>query len=427
MKDIPPKLKSAILRGRCIAFVGAGFAMPVVPGWGELLRLIAKSLGQELIPASNASAFDLEAMGQALQDRAANAGRGAWAGLVREALEEAGREHPRAGLEVRCNRLQSIPFKAILTTNFDTSLSGSPTNRDTYWQVLRADQRPGWQLPDADLNDNWRRPPIIKLHGDVDGAEPGNLVFSRRDYRRLVYGDGHYANFVRAVFAGYTVLFLGVSFTDAYLNELRSEVLSMLHEPSREGDPWGYAIQIGKAPEIVEFFEQHESIVTLSAKDPAEFDEWLEVIANATSVEGRLKTLLHGRTVVWVDANPANNVRGRELFQKCGANVQLLESEEGLVDAHAEADLLLTQFGYDDAGRHRAIRVLEKVNRWKERPPVIVFAAASAPDDELGRQLVKTNRKECLRHGAFEYTTRWSELYRLVESLFDRAPGDLTS
>ena len=38
--------------------------------------------------------------------------------------------------------------------------------------------------------------------------------------------------FLRSLFATSTVLFLGVSFTDAYLNELRSEVLAMLDHRS---------------------------------------------------------------------------------------------------------------------------------------------------------------------------------------------------
>ncbi len=416
MKHVPPDLKSAILRGRCIAFVGAGFAMPVVPTWGALLQRIGEGLDSPVTLPAQPTAFQFEAIGQGLQDEARKRAPDEWKKRVRAALDEAAAaSDQRPGLAARSKWLRSIPFKAILTTNFDSSLSGAATNLETYWNVLRNEVSPGWQLQDG-LDTEFGEPPIIKLHGDVDqaGAE---LVFSRADYRQLIYGDGNYANFVRAVFAGYTLLFLGVSFTDAYLNELRSEVLNLLHRQGREGVPWGYAIQINTSPQLVEFFEKHESIRTLPAKDPAEFDEWLESIARATSVEGRLSTLLEGKTIVWVDASRENNVRGRALFERCGATVHHLLSENALDDSHAKADLLITQFGHDAGGRHRALGVLDKVSGWRDRPPVIVFAAAGSPDE------VRANRSVCLRHGAFEYATQWNELYAFIESLLDRTPG----
>lgn len=42
---VPQPLVDAILRGRCIAFVGAGVSSPAVPGWKELLVGIGARLG----------------------------------------------------------------------------------------------------------------------------------------------------------------------------------------------------------------------------------------------------------------------------------------------------------------------------------------------------------------------------------------------
>ena len=39
--EIPQPLVDAVLGGRCVAFVGAGFSAPVVPTWADLLRGIA--------------------------------------------------------------------------------------------------------------------------------------------------------------------------------------------------------------------------------------------------------------------------------------------------------------------------------------------------------------------------------------------------
>jgi hypothetical protein len=67
----------------------------------------------------------------------------------------------------------------------------------------------------------------------------------------------------------------------------------------------------------------------------------------------------------------------------------------------------------------RALRVLDRVRGWPTRPPVIVFASRLTPP-----QALRQNRLECLRRGAWEYTTVWSELYRYIELLFDRTPGE---
>ncbi|MCX5746454.1 MAG: hypothetical protein NT062_28590 [Proteobacteria bacterium] len=48
---------------------------------------------------------------------------------------------------------------------------------------------------------------------------------------------------------------------------------------------------------------------------------------------------------------------------------------------------------------------------------MIVFAANQAPDR------LSDNRRQCLRRGAWEYTTAWSELYRAIELVLGRVPG----
>ena len=74
---------------------------------------------------------------------------------------------------------------------------------------------------------------MLKLHGEV-GPVGEDVVFTQRDYRERLYSSAAYMTFLRSLFATSTVLFLGVSFTDAYLNELRSEVLAMLDHRSED-------------------------------------------------------------------------------------------------------------------------------------------------------------------------------------------------
>lgn len=166
-----------------------------------------------------------------------------------------------------------------------------------------------------------------------------------------------------------------------------------------------------------DFLEEVEGIEVLrsDADDHSDFDRWLEVIAARTSLGGRLGHLLRNKHIVWVDPNhSANNQLGHDQLH-AAAKIEDLSGPAELDEGrHAGADVLLTSFGHHDG---LAFRLLETVGRWKERPPVIVFAAP------LDADLLARNRRECLRRGAWEYTTDWSELYRAIELVVGRVPG----
>ncbi len=38
------ELASSITRGKCIAFIGAGFSQPAVPGWADLLQDLTREV-----------------------------------------------------------------------------------------------------------------------------------------------------------------------------------------------------------------------------------------------------------------------------------------------------------------------------------------------------------------------------------------------
>jgi CheY-like chemotaxis protein len=415
---VPDGLTRSILDGRCIAFVGAGFSRPAIPDWRSLLVQLASELDAEVALANDASALDFELIGAELRRRAGS--DAAFERLVKRIVDRslspgaAGHDTMRRRREL----LQRIPFKAILTTNFDPWLAAD-RDLDLYWKVLRADEGRWWHFP-VRAGDRHPGVPVIKLHGDANGDPASSpLVLGRGDYRARVYGEQAYTAFIRAAFAQYTVLFLGVSFTDAYLNELRSETLQML---GNRHTAWGFATKLVDASNqhIVPLFREHESIEVLPMRDVEDFDHWLAAIESRTSARSRLTELLEGRTIVWIDPVPENNELGRELLEACKANVIALHDETELSESMADASLLITHFGFDRATTDsRAYRVLEVLRAWRSHPPVIVFAA---PSDHVGR-----NRAECLRRGAWEYATQWSELYRLIEVLLSRVPGEISS
>ena len=417
----PSSLVDSILGGRCLAFIGAGFSVPVMPSWGELLEGLAGRLDVEGRAPEPGNALHFEAFGQWLRDQAG----ARWEPLVKQVLDErlvAATPAARAAMRVRLDLLRRIPFKAILTTNFDPTLEATATTLapEVYAEVLRDERARWWNAPSATTHE-LPRTPLLKLHGDANG-DPLRLplVLGRDDYRQRVYADRNYANFIRAAFAEYSVLFIGVSFTDAYLNELRSEVLHLVHR--RDGaPPWGYAVVRNPSPMFCEFMRKHEGIEVLPIAEFHEVERRLGAIADRTSIEGRLATLLANKRVVWIDPNPQNNELGRALLTQTGA-VASLTSLDQLTSAHHDADLLLTHFGYDGPGRSHAFELLDRLRGWPQRPPVIVFASGDATPEQLG-----ANRRECLRRGAWEYATEWGELYRAIELVLGRVPGQSAS
>lgn len=322
------------------------------------------------------------------------------------------------GMIRRIQLLQGIPFEAILTTNIDGLLEGVRPSEEVYSRILRRTLM-WWELAE------WPEPPripIVHLHGTV-GVPDNPVVLARADYRRLLYKDSRYSSFLRSVFATRTVLFLGVSFTDAYLNELRSEILALLREPSLKTPPLAYAVLNDQTESQRRYLKQHEGIEVLnySTRPDADgkpttwqgFDEWLRAIYDRTSADARLKELLHGRRVVWLDPARDNNSYGVTVLEKAGAKVNLIAVPDELDEEnHSDADLLITHFGYKDG---IAAKVLGRVGSWgDERPPVIVFATPEHAAE---------NRSRVLRLGAFEYAWDWGELFRLIEQLFGRDLG----
>ena len=243
LDPVPQHLIDEIAAGRCVAFVGAGFSAPAVPAWTALLEGLAEKAVldedsrtwlDELI--GHGGARDLEAAAQVLQVAMGPEFDPALA----EVLVERG--HPERIAERR-QLLAGIPFDAILTTNFDHYLVGEVPGPDAYQRILREPAHRWWE---PRFWDGTEGAPVLKLHGEV-GPVGDDVVFTQRDYRERLYGSPAYMTFLRSLFATSTVLFLGVSFTDAYLNELRSEVLAMLDHRS-DDLPVAYACLLYTSP-----------------------------------------------------------------------------------------------------------------------------------------------------------------------------------
>jgi hypothetical protein len=431
-QNVPRHLIEEIRQGNCVAFVGAGFSAPAVPDWDTLLYRISRSpqindltrerisglLGHE--KASLRGVFDREAAAQILRESL-----GGEFGLV---LNEVIRQTSASGIdavESRKGLLFEIPFQSILTTNFDHMLNGTTGNPDVYRESLRKVKEPWFSL--FSWTTGGRLSEVIKLHGDIEQTSERSdpeVILTRTDYRKLLFEDSRYSNFLRALLATRTVLFLGFSFSDGYLNLIRSEILALLrHDPLR---PPAYAVLDNIDQDEADFLLRHEGIEALvydsKDGDHSGFDAYLEMIHEQTAPARIIGRLLNGKRLLWLDPEPDNNLYGMDLIRRSSSMgcevVECVSPSEALEHlAQTPFDLLITHWGHglssDVSGTQRAnaVEMLESIRALRLEVPVIVFAS---PDPEH----VRGNRLKALSLGAFEYTWTFEDLFQSIERIF---------
>ncbi|HLT36165.1 MAG TPA: SIR2 family protein [Enhygromyxa sp.] len=442
----PRHLSEEIVAGNCVAFVGAGFSAAArLPAWTELLRELAGEVGESLRRAiEGALDRDTGADGRYLAAQLLEDGLGR-ARLVERLRERlvVPREQLGPTMVRRLQILRRIPFRAILTTNFDNMLAGEVASRDTYVAALRPQRHRWWE---RHFWVDHEGPPVLEIHGDLSLADAEQqLVLTRRDYRRRLYQDPGYQTFLRTVLSTRTVLYLGFSFTDAYLNELRSEILHLLD--FRHGSfPVAYAVVADSPLEVREFYRHHEGIELLDfrigehpdgGRDFSGFDRWLEAIYEASSPRPRFARMLAGRRVLWLDPHPENNVIVYQFFASIASErlagarldpvaVTQVATAEQARDAllHARGreqpfDLVLSHWGADELVRHgdellaNGPRLLVLMRQHDLRAPVVLFSSRT---DFGGR------KRTALGLGARAYCFSHEALFREIEAVFDGEP-----
>jgi hypothetical protein len=442
----PPHLADEIVAGNCVAFVGAGFSAAAnLPAWTELLRELASEVGESLRSAiESALGRDSGADGRYLAAQLLEDGLGR-ARLIERLRERLVVPRERLGPTMvrRLEILRRIPFRAILTTNFDHMLVGEIAARDTYVAALRPQRHRWWE---QQFWVDHEGPLVLSIHGDLsqDDAEH-QLVLTRRDYRRRLYQDPGYQTFLRTVLSTRTVLYLGFSFTDAYLSELRSEVLSLL-DFRHDSFPVAYAVVADSPPEVREFYRRHEGIELLDfrigqradgSRDFSGFDRWLEAIYAASSPRPRFARMLAGRRVLWLDPHPENNVIIYRFFASIAqerlpggrldpvAVTQVATAEQArdaLLDARARAqpfDLVLSHWGEQERGPFgnemlaNGPRLLAQMRSLDLRAPVVLFSSRT----DFGER-----KRLALSLGARAYCFRQEALFRELEAVFEAEP-----
>jgi hypothetical protein len=226
---IPAELVDAVRTGRCILFAGAGLSAQVnrsdgspLPNWSQLLLeflewAIARQVRfwgdpEDIRAMINKGNFLTAA--QELQDRLGTAALG-------EFLDRIFRD--KSVVPSGAHRLlPRIPFRAILTTNYDSLIEGA-------FSLEQSGRLP----PVLTQEDLLFRPSplrgsdffVFKIHGHLD--RPNSVVLGSRDYQDLLFRTPGYRQFLETLFATHTVLFVGFGGSDPNLDSVFDRLASI--------------------------------------------------------------------------------------------------------------------------------------------------------------------------------------------------------
>jgi hypothetical protein len=244
--SIPSGLIEQLKTGNVVLFCGAGISTSEggIPG--------ARQLAQKL--AQRAELRDVGGMSlpEVAQVYETKMGHQSLIAFIAEQIEGAGQS------PLSTHRLiASLPFKIIITTNWDALLE----------EALRlAGKRIAKVVRDSDVAFfDESKVTVIKLHGSVDQKD--TIVITGDDYYEVFARLPETANLVRSYFATKTLLFLGYGLADEDFKRMFREVEQHLGRHMRRA----YAVQLDPRQNSIDYWRQKN--VEVIAADATEFLE----------------------------------------------------------------------------------------------------------------------------------------------------------
>ncbi len=199
-------LNKSMLENNLIIFVGAGASMGSnFPSWNKVIEDLAGRLN---IDVKNYT--DNTIIPQLYYNAR---GKKDYNETVHELFDK-----PDAKPNAIHERIISLNPKYVITTNYDTLIEQAFNESGTFLDVIEKDS----DLPYAH-SDNM----IIKMHG---GFKYNNFVLKEDDYLNYSNNFKLIENYIKALFARYTVLFVGYSFNDPDTKHIFSWIRSILEE-----------------------------------------------------------------------------------------------------------------------------------------------------------------------------------------------------
>ena len=226
---VPPTLLKALKDARAVAIVGSGLSSASgAPSWDKLIEAVAGE-AESLCPKERTRVKKARAL----------LGKGNYldsAGMLKDVLGE--QFYPtvarRVGRHLRPNAshaiLVQLPFRAIVTTNFDILLEDAMPQGASWPVYPWFDDDLPWHVRNMDRL-------LLKLHGDID--HPKKIVLAREDYDGPIY-SGKTRSALEALFVTCHPFFIGYGHRDPDLDLLVDKL------GAQAGLSGGFALVTGK-------------------------------------------------------------------------------------------------------------------------------------------------------------------------------------
>lgn len=224
----PAALLEAIRGGQCVLFAGAGASVDAkLPTWYELVRDLVERVEQAgtMYPNEPEEVRMLLDRGELLILAAycrERLGLYEFAEYLKNRLTDSGRSSRTQRL------LASIPFRAAVTTNFDTFIEHYRGRAKVILpDMMEKVGGPGVEsfLKDASVF------PVVKMHGSVEDTD--SIVLTQGDFREMLFRRPKYREFLRQLFTGSTIFFYGYSFGDPNVDFILQEIMAVYEGKAR--------------------------------------------------------------------------------------------------------------------------------------------------------------------------------------------------
>lgn len=213
---IPPEIIHAIKNNKCVLFVGSGLSSKVersngktLPLWGSFLNELleyAKAKNsifwngpEEIADTIKKGNFLLAA--QELQECIS-------LGEFSDFLNSIFRDKKVVPTSTHKN-IFKIPFRSILTTNYDSLLEGAYALTHEGQVPIKFTQEDLKTISSPLRNEDFF---LFKIHGDID--RPDSIILGSRSYNQILFRTPEYLHFLETLFTTHTVLFVGFSGND---------------------------------------------------------------------------------------------------------------------------------------------------------------------------------------------------------------------
>lgn len=221
------KLHNLYKEGRLVLLIGAGLSKPFdMPSWSELLTTILDNLTQlddsyinvcknEIIKGRFFKAIDIFKDEGGLQEDEIKE-------KVADIVKQRRRRIDRSSIDCNYSDIAKFGFNVILTTNYDELLFPYLMEGEYAYAYNRPLALSEFHYPQKLDREKY----VFQLHGEV--SRPETIVLSEESYDAL-YEEEYYRTLFKYIGMSKTILFLGNSLTDVYINGLLAVLKKEFH------------------------------------------------------------------------------------------------------------------------------------------------------------------------------------------------------